>query len=107
VAALDVEAAGGAGTGVQILLDAPERPIDAPLVDVMRHGPDRVRAIEPQRDATGSGLCRETRNVEELSRAVENGRQQGLLSPRITDLLAAVDAATAGPTSGRPCLKCG
>jgi hypothetical protein len=35
------------------------------------------------------------------------GRQQVLQNPRLADLLTAVDVATAGPTSRRPCLKCG
>jgi hypothetical protein len=35
-----------------------------------------VRAVEPQRDAASPGFGREERNVEKLSRAVENGRQK-------------------------------
>jgi hypothetical protein len=72
----------------------------------VRHGSDRVCAIQPQRDTAGLGLGRETGNVEELPRAVENGGHQVLLNPQLTGLLAAIDPARAGPTSRGPRLTC-
>src|SRR5690242_14803228 len=47
VALVDIQTADRAGSGVQILVGAPDGEVDVPLVQTMRNAADGVRAVEP------------------------------------------------------------
>src|SRR5215218_8074911 len=74
--AVDVEGADAAGSRVEVLVSAPEGEIDPPVVEPVRDGADRVGAVEADRDTALVGGGRQALDVQELTGAIEDRREE-------------------------------
>lgn len=66
-----------AGAGVEVLVRAPHRKVDVPVVQRQLDVADGVREVPPDGgDAAGAGVGRDARDVEQLARVVLDPRQE-------------------------------
>ena len=73
---------------VEVFIRAPEREVDAPIRQPMRHRADRMRAVEADQDASGSALAGDPLDVEQLPAPVDDRRQdreRNLVRHRLDD----------------------